>query len=118
MSKTPVFISGIGRSGTSAVIKSIAEHKEVVKPERVGEAPFVGHFVSFLHEYEDVSHAREYNLKNYQLGEEQRAEGLLAQRINTCLCFRHSLSRLLNTRFNNRIMVFQLPNSRIKCCSN
>ncbi len=74
MSKTPVFISGIGRSGTSAVIKSIAEHHEVVKPDRVGEAPFIGHFVKFLHDYEDVSSAREYNLKNYQLCEKQRAE--------------------------------------------
>ena len=73
MIKTPVFVSGIGRSGTSAVIKAMAQHKDVVTPERIGEAPFVGHFVNFLHEYEDKSPAREYHFLNYQLDEEERA---------------------------------------------
>lgn len=73
MSKTPIFISGIGRSGTSAVIKSIAEHKDVVKPEKIGEAPFVAHFINFLKEYEDKSGDREYNLKNYRLEKAERA---------------------------------------------
>ncbi len=74
MFKTPIFISGIGRSGTSAVIKAIAEHADVVSPERVGEAPFVGRFISFLREYEDSSPARDYHLKNYQLDGLERAE--------------------------------------------
>jgi len=73
MSKTPIFISGIGRSGTSAVIKSIAEHKDVLKPEKIGEAPFVAHFINFLKEYEDKSSDREYHLKNYRLEKAERA---------------------------------------------
>lgn len=74
MNKTPIFISGIGRSGTSAVIKSLAEHQSVVKPERIGEAPFVAHFINFLMDYEDNSSGSAYNLKNYQLNAERRAE--------------------------------------------
>lgn len=74
MVKTPIFISGIGRSGTSAVISSMATHSDVVTPDRVGEAPFVGRFISFLREYEDTSPARDYHLKNYQLEEQGRAE--------------------------------------------
>lgn len=36
MSKKPVFISGIGRSGTRAVLTSIGEHSDVIIPNRLG----------------------------------------------------------------------------------
>lgn len=72
MHKSPIIISGIGRSGTSAVIKSVAEHADVVKPNRIGEAPFVMHFINFLMDYEDNSSAKEYNMANYQLDRGQR----------------------------------------------
>ena len=74
MHKLPIFISGIGRSGTSAVISAMSEHSEVVKPDRVGEAPFINHFVRFLKEFEDLSPHRDYHLKNYQLSPDNRAE--------------------------------------------
>lgn len=74
MHKSPIFISGIGRSGTSAVISSLAEHRQVVAPDRVGEAPIVQHFLTFLCEYEDRSPQREYNLNNYQLEAPERAK--------------------------------------------
>jgi len=51
MYKKPLFVSGIGRSGTSAVISSLAKHKSVVEPHRIGEAPIVGHFINFLIDY-------------------------------------------------------------------
>jgi|GEM_PF-747211 len=73
MYKTPIFVSGIGRSGTSAVIKSLSEHKDIVKPDRIGEGPFVSHFIKFLVEFENRSSERDYNIRNYQLDEEQRA---------------------------------------------
>ncbi|MBX2881886.1 MAG: sulfotransferase family protein [Granulosicoccus sp.] len=74
MQKSPIFISGIGRSGTSAVISALAEHKQVIKPDRVGEGPFVQAFLNFLCDYEGVSADRDYHLKNYQLEEPQRAQ--------------------------------------------
>ena len=67
MHKTPLFISGIGRSGTSAVISSLAKHKSVVEPDRIGEAPIINHFINFLIDYEDKSPDRDYHFKNYQL---------------------------------------------------
>jgi hypothetical protein len=73
MQKSPIFISGIGRSGTSAVISSIAAHKEVITPERVGEAPIVQHFLTFLCEYEETSPQRDYNVKNYLMEAPERA---------------------------------------------
>lgn len=73
MHKSPIFISGIGRSGTSAVISSLAEHQQVIAPDRVGEAPIVQHFLTFLCQYEDQSPEREYNLNNYQLEAPERA---------------------------------------------
>lgn len=74
MHKLPIFISGIGRSGTSAVISSMSEHREIVKPDRVGEAPFINHFIRFLKEFEDLSPHRDYHFKNYQLSSDRRAE--------------------------------------------
>jgi len=69
---TPIFVSGIGRSGTSAVIKALSKHKNIVAPSNIGEAPFVHHFLEFLSEYEDRSNSKEYNLKNYNLAESDR----------------------------------------------
>ncbi len=70
----PLLISGIGRSGTSAVISSLATHHEVLTPNRIGEAPLINEFISFLMEYEDESPNREYHLKNYQLDRPERAK--------------------------------------------
>jgi len=38
---SPLIISGIGRSGTSALLKALANHSEVFRAEKIGEAPFV-----------------------------------------------------------------------------
>jgi len=72
MSVTPIFVSGIGRSGTSAVVSSLATHPSFVEIERVGEAPFVSSFLSFLVDFEDNSKQAEYNVLNYRLNKESR----------------------------------------------
>ncbi|MCB1754086.1 MAG: sulfotransferase family 2 domain-containing protein [Gammaproteobacteria bacterium] len=64
---TPIFVAGIGRSGTSAVLKSLIHHPAVFKPEILGEAPLIARFTEFLKEYEDHSPNRDYHLKNYKL---------------------------------------------------
>ena len=69
----PIFVTGIGRSGTSALLKCLVYHKNVIEPEVLGEAPFIGHFVNFIHNYENGTD-REYRLKNYKLGTEERAD--------------------------------------------
>ena len=74
MQKTPLFVSGIGRSGTSAVISSIAKHKQVLEPSRIGEAPIVGHFINFLVQYEENSSEKDYHLKNYLLDASGRSK--------------------------------------------
>lgn len=82
MHKSPLIISGIGRSGTSAVISSMSKHKHVVEPDRVGEAPFINHFIKFLLEYEDLSPHKDYHLANYQLdafGRDELFSNLLSQ---------------------------------------
>ncbi|MGQ7848773.1 sulfotransferase family 2 domain-containing protein [Granulosicoccus sp. 3-233] len=82
MHKSPLLISGIGRSGTSAVISAMSKHKSVVEPSRVGEAPFFNHFIRFLIDYEDESPHKEYHHKNYQLdkaGRDQVFSRLLSQ---------------------------------------
>ena len=68
----PIFVTGIGRSGTSALLKCLVYHQDVIEPEVLGEAPFIGHFVNFIHNYEN-SDDRDYRLKNYKLGTEDRA---------------------------------------------
>lgn len=68
----PIFVTGIGRSGTSALLKCLIYHKDVIEPKVLGEAPFIGHFVNFIHNYENGTD-REYRLKNYKLDEEARA---------------------------------------------
>lgn len=67
MNTKPIFISGIGRSGTSALIRAIAEHHQVKKPNEIGEAPFVTEFLKFVHHFEYTSPSKDYNLKNYKL---------------------------------------------------
>lgn len=69
---TPIFVSGIGRSGTSALIAALSTHSEIVEPENIGEAPFVHHFLEFLSQFEDRSNSKDYNLKNYKLNESDR----------------------------------------------
>jgi len=69
---TPLLISGIGRSGTSALLKALAEHKEVFSAVKIGEAPFVSSFLNFLVEFENRSPMVDYNLANYRLNEEER----------------------------------------------
>jgi len=69
----PIFVTGIGRSGTSALLKCLVYHKNVIEPEVLGEAPFIGHFVNFIHTYENGPD-REYRLKNYKLETEARAD--------------------------------------------
>ena len=70
----PLFISGIGRSGTSALLKSLAQHSKVVEPRKLGEAPFVAAFLEFLQNYEDASPNSDYNKKNYCLESEAQKE--------------------------------------------
>lgn len=72
MTIKPIFVSGIGRSGTSAVLASLAGHKSIHQHPRVGEAPFVTSFLNFLVDYEDRSPGAEYNKKNYRLTEAER----------------------------------------------
>ncbi|MEE9319342.1 MAG: sulfotransferase family 2 domain-containing protein [Granulosicoccus sp.] len=82
MHKSPLIISGIGRSGTSAVISSMSKHKSVVEPLRVGEAPIFNQFIEFLIQYEDKSPNRDYHVKNYQLdksGRDEAFSNLLSQ---------------------------------------
>jgi len=69
----PIFVSGIGRSGTSALLTSIAEHPSVIQKHRIGEAPFVSAFLNFLSDFEDTSVQRDYNRKNYRLEHKQRS---------------------------------------------
>lgn len=68
----PIFVTGIGRSGTSALLKCLVYHKNVIEPQVLGEAPFIGHFVNFIHNYENGDD-REYRLKNYKLDSDGRA---------------------------------------------
>lgn len=63
----PLFISGIGRSGTSALLKAMALHPSVYSAEKIGEAPFISSFLNFLAQYENNSPLVDYNLKNYRL---------------------------------------------------
>ena len=69
----PIFVTGIGRSGTSALLKSLVFHEEILEPEILGEAPFIGHFINFIHKYEHHPD-REYRLKNYKIDQAERAE--------------------------------------------
>jgi len=69
----PIFVTGIGRSGTSALLKCLVYHANVIEPEVLGEAPFIGHFVNFIHNYENGAD-REYRIKNYKLDENERAK--------------------------------------------
>jgi len=68
----PIFVTGIGRSGTSALLKCLVYHQDIIEPKVLGEAPFIGHFVNFIHNYENGTD-RDYRLKNYKLGKEERA---------------------------------------------
>lgn len=72
MTVKPIFVSGIGRSGTSALLASLASHKSMHQYPRVGEAPFVTSFLNFLVDYEDKSPGAEYNKKNYRLEDAER----------------------------------------------
>ena len=69
---TPILISGIGRSGTSALLQALATHSEIYTAEKIGEAPFVSSFLNFLVKFENESPIVEYNLKNYRLDAEKR----------------------------------------------
>lgn len=76
MTVKPIFVSGIGRSGTSAVLASLAEHKSMHNYPRVGEAPFITSFLNFLVDYEDKSPNAEYNKKNYRLSDSERGNAM------------------------------------------
>jgi len=70
----PLFISGIGRSGTSALLQAMSEHPSVCKTDRIGEAPFISSFLNFLVQYEDTSANASYHHQNYRLTEEDRLD--------------------------------------------
>jgi len=70
----PIFVSGIGRSGTSAVLTSLATHRSINNNYRIGEAPFVSTFLAFLNDFENNSPEASYNLKNYRLDYKERCE--------------------------------------------
>lgn len=65
----PIFISGIGRSGTSALLKALTCHRDVYTPDAIGEAPFVQKILQFLMEYEETSDNAEYHLANYKVAD-------------------------------------------------
>ncbi len=69
---TPLLISGIG-SSTRAVIESMAKHRDVLEPERIGEAPLISNFIEFLITYEEQHPDHDDNLENCQLDASQRA---------------------------------------------
>ncbi len=70
----PVFVTGIGRSGTSALLKCLGQHKDFVTPKAFGEAPFIDHFARFLRNYEDEDAQRNYNLASYKVDAAERYE--------------------------------------------
>jgi hypothetical protein len=67
-----VLVTGIGRSGTSALLKSLGQHRDFVLPKAFGEAPFIDHFARFLRNYEEDDTARDYNLASYKVDAGQR----------------------------------------------
>lgn len=67
-----VFVTGIGRSGTSALLKSLGEHPDFVKPVTFGEAPFIDSFLSFLKTYENDPASKMYNLASYKVQPDER----------------------------------------------
>jgi hypothetical protein len=69
---TPIFVTGIGRSGTSALLKSLLSHRQVLRPKVLGEAPFIGHFTAFLEAYENDPGNGSYHTKNYKISEPER----------------------------------------------
>lgn len=68
----PIFVSGIGRSGTSALLKAITQHKDVYAPDSIGEAPFLKNIIQFLLDYEDTNVNKAYHLANYKLSVEEK----------------------------------------------
>lgn len=68
----PVFVTGIGRSGTSALLKCLGQHKDFVAPKAFGEAPFIDNFARFLRNYEDEDSLRNYNLASYKVDAAER----------------------------------------------
>lgn len=80
---TPVFVTGIGRSGTSAVLKALGEHPDFALSSAFGEAPFIHSFMQFLAEFEDGPRATDYHRKNYKVDE--RTRGRIFRRMLTAL---------------------------------
>ena len=78
----PIFVSGIGRSGTSALIKAMSCHKDVFTPNVLGEAPFIQKFIQFLVEFEESGENTKYNLKNYKVSEKEKNEAF-----SSLMCF-------------------------------
>ena len=70
----PIFVYGIGRSGTSALLKAVGEHPDFDKFSARGEAPFIAEFIDFLNQFETQSPNKDYNVKNYKLDSEERSK--------------------------------------------
>ncbi len=68
----PLFVCGIGRSGTSALLRALATHKNVVPNMALGEAPFINHFADFLVQFEGENQENGYHMASYKLAENAR----------------------------------------------
>lgn len=60
-------VSGIGRSGTSALLGAVCEHPRVLRAERPGEAPLIASLAGFLCANEIENDSSDYFLKNYRV---------------------------------------------------
>ena len=68
---TPLVIGGIGRSGTTILLRAVAKHKHVYDPP-TGEGAFFQRFFNFLYKAEENMPARDWMMRNYRVGEENR----------------------------------------------
>lgn len=71
-------VTGLGRSGTSALLAALAQHRHCLHPEHLGEAPFVGHFLDFLSTFEGGPLGPDYHVKTYKVAEADRLRAFRA----------------------------------------
>jgi hypothetical protein len=64
-------VDGMGRSGSSALVRAIASRSDVA-PTPEGGAPLISSFVDFLVSYDDDSPNRDYHRNRYKVSLEER----------------------------------------------